>query len=114
MLDIKELFSKLVNQVRPIDVTSSLSYNLCGNGSYTRCYKVGNAVFFSWNINITTATASGDFVKGLPKPVGSWACSGNTTGGNQARFWITPDGTLRADGTVYAGWNNGNVSYICQ
>lgn len=73
-------------------------------------------VILSFNIQITTATTSYDYIRGLPKPVdGGWACSGVQTGNsNVMRFWITPNGTLRTDGAAYTGWVNGNVTYICE
>lgn len=93
----------------------TLTYSQCTTGSYTRCYRIGNIVFLSFNINVTTATASYDYITDLPPALGGgWAASSGFGSGAMTRWWITTSGTLRADGTPTAGWHNGSVVYICQ
>ena len=114
VLDIKKWMAKITQSVNPVKITT-LTFNQCTTGSYTRYYKIGRIVILSFNINITTATTSYDYITGLPLALdGGWGCAGVTTGGSSIRFWVTTNGTLRADGTTYTGWYNGNVVYICQ
>jgi len=97
--------------VKEIPLTGSQ----CTIGGYNCAYQIGNIVFLSFNFNITTATSSYDYISGLPKPIHNWACSGTTTGSaNQTRWYVSKDGTLRADGATITGWQNGSVVYICE
>lgn len=92
----------------------TMTYNQCTTGSYSCCYRIGNMVFLSFNINVTTATASYDYITGLPPALGGgWATSSGFGSGAMTRWWVTTDGTLRADGTPTAGWHNGNIVYLC-
>ena len=116
-LRILQLLGKIVfklQSMEPVSITPIL--HQCSNGSYTRCFQVGKIVILSFNINITTATVSYDYISGLPLPIeGGWACSGVQTGTtNVMRLWITPQGTLRTDGNAYTGWCSGNITYVCQ
>ena len=113
-LSLKKALAKTFSALNPVAI-NTMTYNQCTTGSYTRCYKVGKIVLLSFNINITTATTSYDYITGIPPALGGgWACCGVITGGQPIRFWVTTTGTLRTDGTAYAGWVNGSVVYICQ
>lgn len=90
------------------------AFHQCTNGSYTRCYKLGRIVVLSFNINVTTATNTYDYLTGLPKAYGGGcACCANTASGS-SRYFVTTDGTLRSDGAPLTGWQNGSVAYICE
>lgn len=90
------------------------TFHQCTNGAYTRCYRVGNVVMLSFNINITTATQNYDYMRGLPRAIGDFGCcaTGDTGTARIGRFRATEDGTLRSDGTPTTGWHNGSVVYI--
>ena len=102
-----------LNITEPEEIT--VTFRQCTSGSATRCYRLGQIVFLSFNINITTATGSYDYITGMPPTLNGqiWACSGDTATTGISRWLIYPDGTLRSDGTPVAGWHNGNVIYLC-
>lgn len=102
-----------LNISEPVEIT--VAFHQCTSGTATRCYRLGQIVFLSFNINITTATGSYDYITGLPPTLNGqiWACSGDTSTTGISRWLIYPDGTLRSDGVPVAGWHNGNVIYLC-
>ena len=88
-------------------------FHQCTNGAYTRCYRIGNLVALSFNINITTATSAYDYITDIPKAIGNFACCG-VGASTTVRLFITPMGTLRSDGAPPTGWLNGSVVYIAK
>jgi hypothetical protein len=113
MIDLKGLLTKILERLVVTNI--SLSFKNCTTGSYTRCYQMGKLVVLSFNINVTTAITSGDYIFDLPVPIGGgWGTNSSITGAYGVRWWVTTDGTLRADGAMNTGWHSGNVVYICQ
>lgn len=90
------------------------TFHQCTNGAYTQCYRIGSMVMLSFNINITTATSGYAYLENIPRAVGNFACCavGDSGSANITRFYVTPNGTLCADGTPATGWLNGSVVYI--
>ena len=109
--ELEEEIKMIGENTTPVEIKPT--YHQCTAGSYNGCYKVGRMVFLAFNINITTATTSYDYLEGIPPAIGlGWACAGVINNASTVRFWVTPQGTLRADGTTVTGWVNGSVVYI--
>lgn len=101
-----------LNITEPVKYT--LTYRQCTTGSYTRCYRLGQIVIISFNINVTTSTSNYDYITGLPPALeGGWAGSSGLPSAGMLRWWVTTDGTLRSDGAPTTGWHNGNIVYLC-
>lgn len=101
-----------VNISTPEEIT--LTYHQCSGGSVSQCYRMGRLVILSFNINITTSTASYDYITGIPPAMnGNWAGSGGIASTGNSRWSVTSDGTLRSDGAPATGWHNGNIVYLC-
>ena len=94
------------------DLTSNLSFHQCANGSYSCCYRIGNIVFLSFNIQITTSTSNYAYITGIPKALHNASCAGG--GASAGRFFATPDGSLKSDGALSTGWYGGSIVYICE
>lgn len=105
-------FNSPLNITEPEKIT--LTYRQCTTGSYTRCYRLGQIVIISFNINVTTSTTNYDYITGLPPALeGGWAGSSGLPSAGMLRWWVTTDGTLRSDGAPTTGWHNGNIVYLC-
>lgn len=105
-------FNSPLNITEPEKIT--LTYRQCTTGSYTRCYRLGQIVIISFNINVTTSTTNYDYITGLPHALeGGWAGSSGLLSAGMLRWWVTTDGTLRSDGAPTTGWHNGNIVYLC-
>lgn len=100
-----------LNITEPVKYT--LTYRQCTTGSYTRCYRLGQIVFLSFNINVTTSTSNYDYITGLPPALeGGWAGSSGMGAAGMIRWQVTAGGTLRSDGAPTTGWHNGNIVYL--
>ena len=105
-------FNSPLNITEPEKIT--LTYRQCTTGSYTRCYRLGQIVIISFNINVTTSTTNYDYITGLPPALeDGWAGSSGLPSAGMLRWWVTTDGTLRSDGAPTTGWHNGNIVYLC-
>lgn len=105
-------FNSPINITEPEKIT--LTFSQCTTGSYTRCYRLGQIVIISFNINVTTSTTNYDYITGLPPALeGGWAGSSGLPSAGMLRWWVTTDGTLRSDGAPTTGWHNGNIVYLC-
>lgn len=90
------------------------TYSQCTAGGYNKCYRLGQIVFLSFNINVTTATSGYGYITGLPPALdGNWACAGSHASGSVSRWFVNELGELHADGTATAGWHNGSIAYLC-
>ena len=83
--------------------------NLCSIGTASSCYKMGNIVFLSFNINITTSATATAYLKKLPKPIHNFACCSSS-----ARFRVDTSGELVSEEAPSTGWHNGSIAYICK
>lgn len=82
---------------------------LCSKGTATSCYKIGNIVFLSFNINITTSATATPYLKDIPKPIHNASCCSST-----ARFRVDTSGELVSEEAPGTGWHNGSIAYICK
>ena len=81
--------------------------HLCTKGTATACYKIGNIVFLSFNIQIGTSGLIA-YLKDLPKPIHNCACCSST-----GRFRIDTAGELVSEESLTANsWHNGSIVYI--
>ena len=103
----KTLNGRIDDLQNPIAVTPT-AY-LCSSGTATACYKIGNIVFLSFNINITTSATATPYLKGIPKPIHNFACCSST-----ARFRVDTSGELVSEEAPSTGWHNGSITYICK
>ena len=93
------------------------TFSQCTSGNYTRCYRIGNIVFLSFNINVTTSTSNYDYIIDLPPAIGGgWATNSSISGvaSPSTRWFVTTNGTLCSDGAPTVGWHDGSIVYICQ
>lgn len=101
-----------LNISEPVEITPT--YSQCSAGGYNQCYRLGQIVFLSFNIQVTTATSNYAYVTGLPPAIeGNWACAGNMGGSGLSRWFVNSLGELHADGTPATGWHNGSITYLC-
>ena len=91
--------------IKPIEITPTANY--CSKGAAMSCYKMGNVVFLSFNINITTSAIATPYLKKLPKPIHNCACCSST-----ARFRVDTSGELVSEEAPSTGWHNGSIVYI--
>ena len=101
-----------LNISEPVEITPT--YSQCTAGGYNKCYRLGQIVFLSFNIQVTTATSNYGYITGLPPALdGNWACAGNPGTTGISRWFVNSLGELHADGTPVAGWHNGSIVYLC-
>ena len=104
MLDVKKLFTKILQSLNPVAATGYSAGTNCNLGSHTHVWKVGKFCMVTLNLQITGSISSGaTLVKGLPTNSGdrvSFAAA--RSGGTQsAGMRIAASATtITADGAI--------------
>lgn len=100
--------SDRIDDIFKVETITPTAY-LCTIGTATACYKIGNIVFLSFNIQIGTSGLIA-YLKDIPKPIHNCACCSST-----GRFRVDTAGELVSEESLTANsWHNGSVVYITE